>query len=123
MPTELTYGHKKPIDGESGSIFCPALENNIDLDDAHSHDGVTSEKIVGSNITKSTAQATSGSWAADGNGWIQTVSLPSGYSYDTTNIVAKVSDDIIYPTIRKVSDTSFSVKVNDNSITVNFLIS
>ena len=60
MSSTLTYQRKKPDASDDSTSWMSDLEDNIDLDDAHTHDGVTSPLLsagaVGKDfITKSTA--------------------------------------------------------------------
>lgn len=41
----LSFGVKKPNQGDLGDVFFPALEGNIDSFVAHSHDGQNSQKV------------------------------------------------------------------------------
>ena len=119
MPTTLTYGRKKPIQGEKGEPVFEALEDNIDLNDAHTHNGTDSAKLVPATFTPETADVASGSWAADGTKYKQTLTIPAAYSsasrtmndiamavyeYDGADVIAQ-----IYPTIERVSDTTFDI--------------
>jgi len=118
----LTYGRKKPDTGDPGSTFFPALEDNIDLNDAHSHDGVDSVKLTSYNITAGTITGISGAdWVAQGGGrYRATVNLPAGFNWDTAFIQCRDTGNgsIINPTIEKVSTTQMYIYVNDNTLTV-----
>lgn len=42
----LSYGYKKPQDGDTGDVFFPAIEDNIQRVNDHTHDGVNSAFIA-----------------------------------------------------------------------------
>jgi len=122
MPTTLTYGFKKPIDGERN--FWGSLEDNITRLDAHAHDGVDSAKISTKNLTKGSVDIASGSWSAttDQSGtYDQTITLPTGFTVDET-IMKFIVDggtedgDQIFPTWEKASSTTVKVYINDNTL-------
>lgn len=52
----LTYGRQKPENGDNSSTWYPALAANVSLDDAHTHDGVTSAAIPFANVTPLTTR-------------------------------------------------------------------
>lgn len=52
MSITLTYGRKKPSDGDDSAQWFDNLEDNVDLDDSHDHDGVNSAKIDSGSIEK-----------------------------------------------------------------------
>ena len=120
MPTVLTYGRKKPIQGEKGDTVFDALEDNIDINDSHNHDGVNSARLDPSEFIANTADVTTaGPWLASGSQYKQTVTIPATYS-----AAGRVVGDIgiqfyeisgatvvaqVYPTIVRVSDTTFDI--------------
>lgn len=123
----LQYGYKKPEDGDTGDIFCPALADNVDLIVAHSHDGINSKTISTAGITKpDKIIAGSGAWSAvSGKGlYQQTITLGSA-TYENTRFECRIGSgstgagNIIFPTIEYVSGSSFTIIVNDNSINVD----
>lgn len=123
MPTDLSNGYKKPNSGENGTIFCPVLEDDWERVSTHDHDGSNSEQISTKNLSKGSATAVSGSWAADGSLYKQTVALPSGYSYDTTSIEIRDNSngDICYPKIEKVDASNLRIWTNDDSLQYNLI--
>lgn len=128
MSTTLSKGYKNPDTGDRGTSWFADLNFNIVRVNAHSHDGSDSEFILAKNITKASATISSASWGADlgGSSYKQTITLPNGYTFDNTLMKFFLSggtDDghIIYPTIVKISSTTFDVYINDNSQTVKVL--
>lgn len=117
MSTTLTYGRKVPSSGERG--FWEALEDNIERDDAHDHDGLNSKKLKAKNFDKDTSTISSDDWDDQGGGtYKQTITLPSGYSMATVTIwfIITSTGHPVFPTVEKVSNTSYDVYINDNSI-------
>lgn len=124
MPTTTTYGYKKPINGERGSVFYPALNDNFQRLNDHTHDGVNSAPIPAANITKGSASILAASWVSLGGGnYRQLVTTPSGVTVD--NMIPKFfctggAEDghQILPSIEKVSSTTYYVYINDNTQTL-----
>lgn len=128
----LTYGRKKPQDGDRGAAWFPALDDNIVLDDAHTHNGVDSAFLPSSSFAKFSSTIVAAQWSSDGGGnYSKLVTVPSGISstvtyndiiyYDTIckiNTVGATYGDVIYPGIERESATTFTVRVNDNTLDV-----
>lgn len=115
----LSYGFKKPQTGDKGDVFFPALEDNIQQINDHTHDGNTSAKITSSSVNATTSTITSGNWVSLGSGnYRQLVTMPGALQYNNYVIQAKItsSGHQINPTIEKVSATTFYVYVNDNTL-------
>lgn len=114
----LTFGRKKPEDGDKGAPVFEALENNIDLDDSHNHDGTDSAKLDKFNLNAGTVSVPTTGWTASGNLFRQSVTFPAGYSvangseWGKINIAvfkeaAGVAGEKVCPKIEKIDDTSF----------------
>lgn len=111
----LSKGYKKPETGDFGDVWFPALEDNIDLQNSHDHDGIDGEKISGINLLSSTLTVSSGSFADQGNGYHRaTVTVPGGGLVDNFTITVKdpTTKDVLYPKIEKVSSTQFYIFIN-----------
>lgn len=82
----LTYGRQKPQNGNKGQPVFDALTANIDLDDAHDHNGTNSKKLESFNFNKGTRSILSGSFTLDvpTGKYYATVAMPSGYSLNTS---------------------------------------
>lgn len=52
MSVTLSYGRKKPSDGDDSAQWFDDLEDNVELDDSHDHDGINSAKIDIGSIDK-----------------------------------------------------------------------
>lgn len=75
----LSKGWKLPQTGDFGSIWFPAMEDNIQQMNDHTHDGINSEKISGVSLNASTAQVLAAAFTDQGNGYFRaTVSTPGG---------------------------------------------
>lgn len=119
----LSYSFEKPETGDKGSVFFPALEDNIQKLNDHTHNGTNSAKITSASSTAVTATLASASWGALGGGFYsQTKSMPAGMSYDDYGLQFKDSSGhILFPVVQKVSSSSYTVFVNDNSLTLTVL--
>jgi len=126
MSITLPYGRKKPEDGDKGSTWFDNLEDNIDLNDAHTHDGVTSAPIPSQNIGKNTSAIANASWlpvSGQQGTFSQTITLPSGVTMANAIFKFQINNgadlgDIIYPTVRQASGTSYEIFTNDNSMDI-----
>ena len=112
----LSYGYKLPANPDTGDQFFPAMEFNIQRLNDHTHNGVNSAPIA------STQQSVlAASWAAapiGGGLYRQLVTMPVGFSYDTTNIWFKISTgEFVYPTVERVSASTYYIYTNDNTLT------
>lgn len=111
-----TYGYQRPDNSDTGDIFWASLIANINQMNSHNHDGVTSAPL-----NTKTVSVPSASWAAatiGGGVYRQLVTLPSGWSYDIANLWFKLSTgEYVFPTVERVSTTTFYVYTNDNSKT------
>ncbi len=111
----LSKGVFKPDNADTGDVFFARLADNCDWANNHTHNGTDSQRL------SSTTQAIlSAAWAAapiGGGLYVQTVTMPAGLSYDTCNIWFKLSsNEFVFPSIERVSATSFKIYTNDNSL-------
>lgn len=115
----LSYGFKLPESGDRGSIWFPALEDDIQQLNDHTHDGSNSAALAATAIQSGTVSVPSGSWASDGTGrYKQTVTCPAGFTMDYhIQIVIASSGNLIHPTIEKLSGTTFRIYTLDNTLT------
>lgn len=118
MAVTLTNNRIRPQDGDQGQVVFDALENNINLDDAHIHDGVNSEKLSTSLFTRGTVAVPNSGWSASGDLFRQTVTFPSGYSTangsDFGNAHIRyflnggtLDGEEVYPKTEKITATTF----------------
>lgn len=123
----LSYGFKLPQTGDKGSVWFPALEDDITQLNAHDHNGVNSAPIPGGSITPSITNIATVDWVVFGSGYRVLVTLPSGYLFENTHkefrLVGSPQDGaIVNPTIEKVDNTSFYVFSNLNTIALRVSI-
>ncbi len=112
----LSHGYKKPANPDTGDEFFPAMEENIQLLNDHTHDGTD-----GALIALVTVNILAGNWVAapiGGGTYRQLVTLPSNRLYDSTDIFMRLSTgEVVYPKIEKNAANSYYVYTNDNSKT------
>ena len=113
----LTYGRKRPDDGDKGTLFFQALEDNIDLDDAHSHNGTDSPKLTAQSITAVTQTILAAAWSSSGSGYRQLVTMPGTLTWDTHIVEFRddSDDSKVFLDVTKVSANTYYVYINDSS--------
>lgn len=112
--TVLDYGYKLPSNPTFGDVFWPAMEENIQKMNDHTHSGVDSAPIAAL-----TANVLSTDWGSDlGNGkYAQLITLPGTRTFDNTRIeVRRSTGEMAYPTIEKASSTTFNIFTNDPTL-------
>ena len=117
----LSYGIKKPEDGDKGSVFFPALEDDLQQLNDHDHDGVDSAPIISTNISSVQQALSAASWVAvSGGTYRQLVTVPSGKLYDNSFILFRKTSDKsqMFLGVEKVSSTTYYVYINDSTIDV-----
>lgn len=114
----LSFGYKKPSAPDGGAVVFPAMEDNIQRLNDHTHNGTDSAPIPGSSIVGASQAIPAGSWVSLGGGhYRQQVTLPAGYDYDKQAISFRLSTgDYVYPTVEKISATQFWVYTIDNTV-------
>lgn len=115
----LSYGYQQPENGDKGSVWFPAMNDNITQLNDHDHDGVDSALLSAKNIQKGAVTIQAASWTADVTGrYKQTVTVPTGFNMDDYSITVRISGShIIYPTIDRASSSSFIIYTPDNTLT------
>lgn len=125
----LTYGRKKPEAGDLGSVWFPALQDNVVKDDAHRHDGEDSPFLDATSVRRKTQSISSASWALVANGiYKQTIQMPA---IPTASPAANMQFDSYVPSFRfvggsfagqnadlkvvKVTAETYDVYINDNT--------
>jgi hypothetical protein len=123
MSSTTTYGYITQVNGERG--WWDNITFNWNRLNGHSHNGVDSAKITPTSITKATQQILAANWVAGtGGNYTQTVTLPAGYLF-STGLSAKfyiytggnITDEIAITPVR-ASDSTYTLEVNDNTITL-----
>lgn len=118
----LSYGYFKPETGDRGTTLFTALEDNIQRLNDHNHDGNNSSLLPAQNIQASSQTILAAAW--DGTGlptghYRQLVTVVAGFTFDGTNIGFRVSGNsgsYIYPTVERVTNTTFYVYTTDNTL-------
>lgn len=123
MPTTTSYGYTKPTDGDRG--FWNSLNTNVQQLNDHAHNGVNSAKIAPTAITKATQSILAAAWSSSGGGnYTQTVTLPAGYLFSTGlsvkfyNYAGGAIKDEVAMTPVWVTDSTYQLEINDNTITL-----
>ncbi len=119
MATTLSYGFIQPQNGDKGSVWFPALNDNIQQLNDHTHDGVTSALLPSTSLTSGSVSIPAASWVLDVTGrYKQDVTVPAGYNMDDYAIIFKLSTgEIIVPSITRLSGTTFRIFGPDNTLT------
>lgn len=111
----LSKGYKQPETGDFGDVWFPALSDNIDLSNSHTHNGTDGEKISGKDLNASTATVASGDFSDQGDGyWRATVTVPGGGLVDNYVIAVKdpTSKDPVFLKMEKLNTTQFYLYTN-----------
>lgn len=111
----LSYGYKKPQNPDTGDVFFPAMEFNIQQLNDHDHDGVNSAPLA-----TQTGNVVSVLWVAapiGGGMYRQSITMPTGLTYDGSDIWFRLSTgEFVYPSVERIDATHFYVYTNDNTI-------
>jgi hypothetical protein len=126
MSTTTTHGLVKPATGDRGSLFWPALADAIQRLNDHTHNGSDAEYINASVITKTTNTLVAASWSAvsgQPGTYSQVETVPLGFTVDGSCpkfMVGSGSDAgaILYLSTAKLTSTTYTVYINDNTIDV-----
>lgn len=117
----LSYGIQKPQTGDKGSVFFPALEDNLDQQNDHDHDGVDSAKIPSSSVTAVTLSVSSAGWLASGTGYRQLLTCPGTMVYTDKMIIFRnqaAGKQVFFLCTEEVSSNTFYVYCNDNTVSL-----
>lgn len=111
----LSKGYKLPETGDFGDVWFPALEDNIQQMNDHTHNGTDGERLSGINLQASTLTVLVGSFVDQGNGYYRaTVTVPSARLVDEMVITVKdpTTKDPIFGKLEKLSATQFYIHIN-----------
>jgi hypothetical protein len=111
----LSKGWKLPQTGDFGSIWFPAMEDNIQQMNSHNHDGINSEKISGVALQASTVTVLAASFIDQGNGYFRaTVNTPGGLDPSTFVITARnpTTKEPMYLKQERLSSSQFYLYIN-----------
>lgn len=120
--TVTSNGYYKPNNGDRGTWWTDLNSNTQRLND-HTHDGNDSEPIPTSNLTKGSLSVSAASWAAvagQAGTYRQLCTHATGYSFPTACMTFYLtsSGHQIFPSIEKVSNSTFYIYINDNTLDV-----
>ena len=110
----LSKGYEKPINPDTGDVWFPAMERNIQRMNDHTHNGTD-----GAFIAVTIQDILAANWGADlgGGTYRQLITLPSGIQFDSTRLEFRLSTgQVVYPTVERVSGTTYHVFTNDNAL-------
>ena len=111
----LSKGYKKPDPGDTGDIVFPAIQGDIQQLNDHDHDGVTSELLF--TTTQNILAANWVSAPVGGGLFRQLVTLPVGFLYDAIEMSFRLSSgEFVYPSIERVSASTYYIYCNDSSL-------
>ena len=111
----LSKGFKLPETGDFGDVWFPAIEDNIQQLNDHTHNGTDSEKIPSASVEANKVTILAAAFADQGDGyWRATVSLPAGTDYDKLQIIARdpTTGEAVYLRHTKLSTTQAYVYTN-----------
>jgi hypothetical protein len=127
----LSHGFLKPQGGiDSSAVWFPALETNIQKLNDHTHNGtdaaqlsITTQTISsGGWLTTSATSTGAGGTITGGGVFYQTVTMPGGLSFDSTDIQFRLSTGEVWvPTVVRLSTTQYNIFTNDNTLSVTAL--
>lgn len=111
----LSYGIQKPQNSDTGDIFFPALASNAQIQNDHTHDGLTSPPLA--SQSQSVLHANWSVAPIGGGVYFQLVAVPAGLSFDTCQVWFKLSTgQYVFPSVERVSSTTYNVFINDNTL-------
>lgn len=118
----LTYGYKKPEAQDLGTVVFPAMEENLQRLNDHTHNGVNSAPLTAVSVVPTFQSVLSAAWVLVANGiYKQTVTMPTGLVFENTSKEYRIllgAGVIYYPTIVRLSTTSYEIYINDNTLAV-----
>lgn len=119
----LSFGFKKPETNDKGDVVFPALEDNIQQLNDHTHNGTNSAKLTAASLDPLSEVLSNTNWVASTNDLFrQLVTLPASLSYDLVVIQCRLSDgSIFHPTLERVSVSQYYVYINDNTQNVTVM--
>lgn len=129
MSTVLSYGYVKPATGDTGASFWGQLENDIQQLNDHTHNGINSAILSSTSINpiSDTTSIVAANWLATSGGtYRMVVTTPPSITFDSYGMQFTITNgtDIgtrIWPTITKISNTTYYIYSNDNTINVTVL--
>lgn len=114
------YGYSVMEAGDLATAWMPAIAANFSRISAHDHDGVDSVLLTASSITKFSSTVLAVGWVSQGSGmYRQLITVPAAVlefnSYDIFIYITSTGERI-FPTVIRVSATTYYIYVNDNTL-------
>jgi hypothetical protein len=118
MAVTLSYGYIKNQTGDKGSVFFPDLEFNIQRVNDHNHNGANSSKLTNSAIDSATQTLLAAAWSFVVDEYKQTVTVPSGVdlSKHCPRFKHSVTGELLFLSVVILTDTTYDVFINDNTV-------
>lgn len=112
--TTLSHGVYKPSTPDTGDVWFPAMANNMQILNDHNHDGSTAGFLA---VILQTILSSAWGTAVNGT-FTQTITLPTingvTMQYDSMQVEFRLSTgEIVYPSIARLSATTYSIATND----------
>lgn len=121
----LSNGYKLPETGDFGSIWFPAIEDNIQRLNDHNHDGTNSAKLPSSSIQNTTIAVIPGDFVDQGDTtWRALKTIPGSALYDEKIPVLRLDSDgdTVHARFERFSSTQIYVYVNTpDTFTLHFV--
>ena len=113
------YGYSIMEAGDLAPVWMPAIAANFERLSDHDHDGSDSPLLTASSVAKHSSTVLAVNWVSQGGGmYRQLVTVPAAVlefnSYDI--YIYTSTGERIYPTVIRVSATTFYIYVNDNTL-------
>ena len=113
----LSYGFKKPENGDLSESWFVELANNVQLLNDHTHNGTNSAKISTLGVNALTQALPNTGWAPFGSIYSQSVTLPSAQLYDNYYVSFKTTaGEPVFLSAVKTSSTAYTIYSNDNTL-------
>lgn len=109
----LSYGYKKPENGDTGDVILPSYQENVQKMNDHTHDGQNSARVQ-----QTRQQLTAGSWQSFPvplQPYYAELNMPDGMTFDNTVIIFTdfVNGSVVPLDVVKTGDTTFTVYSNN----------
>jgi len=122
----LTYGFFKPQNGDKGSVFWSALEANFQQLNDHTHNGTDSPQLAAASFGSTVQLLPASGWTtidAATSVYRQLVTLPGALQFDDVHILFFINSGgdsgyQFYPTLQKVSSSTYYIFANNATIDV-----
>lgn len=112
----LSNGYKLPETGDFGDVWFPALEDNIQRVNDHTHDGSNSNKLPATSLTGVIQTISSGSFAGSAGVFTATITVFGGtVDVDNKHFIFRdpTTKEPLYLKYTKVSATQIEVTINE----------